>query len=218
MTTKKLNPSIAIILMLICGLIMTFAHKIWLNLLIFSICLLYLSYQHVNWKKMGIALLIAFPFALGSWLSFATFSHNYTAAWLYSTRIYVYFALGALVTLMYPLSQILFSLHQHFHLPNTFVYGILTASKMFANINAQIKKIRISANMRQKSLYWWNPMLYLKIIVSCLNWSNDLSTSLIAQGFSDNYPRTSLYADSISQTEWLICISIILLVGLLAII
>ena len=63
---KKFNPTIAVLMMLAVGLILTFATKIWLNIFVFSVCLLYLTYERVNWKKLGIALLIAFPFALGS--------------------------------------------------------------------------------------------------------------------------------------------------------
>ncbi len=213
---KKFNPTIAVLMMLAVGLILTFATKIWLNIFVFIVCLLYLTYERVNWKKLGIALLIAFPFALGSWLSFMAFSHNLHAAWLYGTRIYVYFVLGASVSLLYRLHDLLLSLHQHFHLSNTFVYGILTASGMLRDVQNQIKKIRISANMRGETLHWWNPMLYLKIIVSCLNWSDNLSTSLVVQGFSDNYPRTELYYDSISKSEWLILASIVLVILLLA--
>ena len=95
----RLNPTIAVLLMLVLGLILTFASKIWLNVVVFIGCLLYLSVCRVSFKKIGIALLIAFPFALGSWLSFVSFSHSFTSAWLYATRIYTYFSLGALVTL-----------------------------------------------------------------------------------------------------------------------
>ena len=65
----RLNPTIAVLLMLALGLILTFASKIWLNVVIFIGCLLYLAVCRVSFKKIGIALLIAFPFALGSWLS-----------------------------------------------------------------------------------------------------------------------------------------------------
>ena len=216
MSKSKLNPAIAVLLMLGCGLILTFSQKIWLNLVVFGCTFIYLLACHVDLKKLLIALCIAFPFALGSWLSFIAFSHEWHTAWLYGTRIYVYFILGALVTMLYSLKEILASLHQHFYLPNTFVYGILTAVNMFHKVNAQIKKIRISANMRGKTLYWWNPMLYLKIIVSCLTWSDILSQSLVAQGFSDNYPRTILYHDQISYFQWGSLSIILLSVGICA--
>lgn len=206
---NQLNPTIAVLIMLLSGLILTFSQKIWLNVVVFIFCLIYLSYCRIDWKKLCIALLVAFPFALGSWLSFFTFGHKLHAAWLYGTRIYVYFALGAIVTLLFNLEQILKSLHQHFRLPNTFVYGLLTASEMLNDVTTQIKKIRISSNMRQKTLYWWNPMLYLKIIVSCLNWSETLSNSLVAQGFSDNYSRTESYHDNIALSQWLLLIMIV---------
>lgn len=216
MHNQKLNPSISVLLVLSVGLILTFSQKISLNIATFIICLLYLAFQKINWKAMLIALIIAFPFALGSWLSFAKFSHNLHAAWLYASRIYAYFGLGALVTLQYRLNEVLFSLHQHFKLSNTFVYGILTASEMLHDVKNQIKKIRISANMRGEALYWWNPMLYLKIIVSCLNWSENLSVSLVAQGFSDNDPRTELYHDTISKKQWGLLLIMILIVSIIA--
>ncbi|WP_057906032.1 energy-coupling factor transporter transmembrane component T family protein [Ligilactobacillus araffinosus] len=215
-TNPRLNPTIAVLLMLILGLILTFTAKIWLNIIVFVGCLLYLLACRVSFKKMGIALLIAFPFALGSWLSFISFSHSYTRAWLYATRIYTYFSLGALVTLCYSLKTVLLSLHQHFRLSNTFVYGILTAVGMIQNVKAQIKKIRIAANMHNQTLNWWNPMLYLKIIVSCLNWSDNLAVAMTLQGFSNDYPRTETYHDSISIFQWGLLILLALVCGGLA--
>ena len=209
-TTKlRINPTIAVLLMLILGLILTFASKIWLNIVVFTGCLLYLSACKVSFKKIGIALLIAFPFALGSWLSFVSFSHSYTSAWLYATRIYTYFSLGALVTLCYSLKTVLLSLHQHFHLSNTFVYGILAAVGMVQNVKTQIKKIRIAANMHNQTLNW----LYLKIIVSCLNWSDNLAVTMTLQGFSNDYPRTETYHDSISIFQWGLLILLVLICG-----
>lgn len=215
-TDHRLNPTIAVLLMLILGLILTFATKIWLNIIVFISCSLYLLVCRVSFKKIGIALLIAFPFALGSWLSFISFSCSFTSAWLYATRIYAYFSLGALVTLCYPLKTILFSLHQHFHLSNTFVYGILASVGMVQNVKAQIKKIRIAANMHNQTLNWWNPMLYLKIIISCLNWSDNLATAMTLQGFSNDYPRTEIYHDSISIFQWGLLILLVLICGGLA--
>ena len=54
----RLNPTIAVLLMLVLGLILTFASKIWLNIVVFIGCLLYLSVCRVSFKKIGIALLI----------------------------------------------------------------------------------------------------------------------------------------------------------------
>ena len=45
---KKFNPTIAVLMMLAVGLILTFATKIWLNILVFIVCLLYLTYERVN--------------------------------------------------------------------------------------------------------------------------------------------------------------------------
>lgn len=215
-TSPHLNPTIAVLIMLFLGLILTFSKKIWLNLVIFVCCILYLISCKVPLKKIGIALLIAFPFALGSWLSFISFSHSIHSAWLYATRIYVYFGLGAIVTLCYSLKKVLFSLHQHFHLSNTFVYGILAAVGMVQNVKTQIKKIRIAANMHNQSLNWWNPMLYLKIIVSCLNWSDNLADAMTIQGFSNDFPRTEKKVELIPRFQWILLAFLTVLCGGLA--
>ena len=215
-TNLRLNPTIAVLLMLALGLILTFASRTWLNIVVFVGCFLYLLVCRVPLKKLAIALLIAFPFALGSWLSFVSFSHSFASAWLYATRIYTYFSLGALVTLCYSLKTVLLSLHQHFRLSNTFVYGILAAVGMVQNVKVQIKKIRIAANIHNQTLNWWNPMLYLKIIVSCLNWSDNLAVAMTLQGFSNNYPRTETYHDSIPASQYGLLILLVLICGGLA--
>lgn len=198
----QLNPTIAILIMFSLGFILTFASKIWLNILIILVCLSYIFYCHVTLKKISLALLIAFPFSFGSWLSFVVYSHSYFDGWLYATRIYAYFGLGGIVTLCFSLKEILLSLQQHFKVPNTFVYGILSSIGLVQNVKLQIRKIQTAAKMHNQNLNWWNPMLYLKIIVSCLRWSEELATSMKIEGFSEDYPRTTVYHDSISIKQW----------------
>src|SRR5699024_6882926 len=182
---------IAVLLMLVLGLILTFASKIWLNVVVFIGCLLYLSVCRVSFKKIGIALLIAFPFALGSWLSFVSFSYSFTSVWLYSILFYLYFSC-------------------------TFVYGILDPVRMVKNVKSKINNILIVANMHNQTLNWCNPMLYLKIIVSYLNWSDNLAVAMTLQGFSNDYPRTETYHDSISIFQWGLLILLVLICGGLA--
>lgn len=201
---SQLNPTIAILIMFSIGLILTFVSKIWLNVLVLLICLFYLFYCHVAFKRMGLALLVAFPFALGSWLSFVVYSHSYYDGWLYATRIYAYFGLGGIVTFCFSLKEILLSLHQHFKIPNEFVYGILSSISLIQNVKAQISKVQTAAGMHNQNLNWWNPMLYLKIIISCLRWSEELAISMKTEGFSECYPRTEIYHDSISLKQWVL--------------
>ena len=53
---NQLNPTIAVLIMLLSGLILTFSQKIWLNVVVFIFCLIYLGYCRIDWKKLCIAL------------------------------------------------------------------------------------------------------------------------------------------------------------------
>ena len=201
---NNISPSIILITVMCLGVIITFSHKIELNLVIIICCSLYLMLMNVSIKKIFLTLLTIFPFSLGSWLSFKIFSHSLFYAWLYFFRIYAYWGLGAILTLVYPLKDILLSIHKHFKIPNSFVYGILVSVELLQDVKSQVKKIKLSASMYNESLSWWNPRLYFKFLLSCLRWADIFSNSLILQGFSTSLPRTEYKnEDNISMTQWI---------------
>ena len=74
MTKFRLNPTIQVILMLGLGILLAFAHVLWLNIILCALCLLYLASQRVSYKKLGLILLVSLPLALGTWWSFIAFS------------------------------------------------------------------------------------------------------------------------------------------------
>lgn len=210
-TGRGLNPATLTLLMLGIGLPLTFARSVWLNAAVSVIGLLYLVAMRVSWRKIGLVLLFALPLAFGSWISFWFFgtTDRWHLAWMYSSRVYAYLLLGMILTMTVATQRWLISLHLHFHLPNAFVFGLLGALNMANRVRREFRRIQYSALVRGENLRLWNPLLYLRIILVSLNWSNDLAEAMTSQGFTENAPRTELISDPLPAWQWVLAIGLI---------
>ncbi|AUJ30497.1 energy-coupling factor transporter transmembrane component T [Liquorilactobacillus hordei] len=213
MSSKRINPTILVIIMLGVGLQITFAHSVSTNIGVVIITLMYLCYCKTSGKLLFLASLYAFPLALGSWWSFIAFGTGdvWHTAWIYASRVYAYLYLGAIVTLTTPIKNILLSLSLHLKLSTTFVYGLLASFNLLGRIKRQYKIIRYSAMMRGTTYHFWNPSLYLRIIIVALNWSQDLAEAMTSQGFSEGALRTLTYKDDLPKWQWVLAIFLILI-------
>ncbi|MFT8425423.1 MAG: energy-coupling factor transporter transmembrane component T [Liquorilactobacillus sp.] len=213
MNRKRINPAVLVIIMLGIGLQITFAHSIFTNIGVIIITCLYLSYCKTSSKLLILTSLYAFPLALGSWWSFIAFGTGdvWHIAWIYASRVYAYLYLGAIVTLTVPIKDILLSLALHLNLSSTFVYGLLASFNLLGRIKSQYKTIRYSAMMRGTTYHFWNPNLYLRIIIVALNWSQDLAEAMTSQGFTEGAQRTLTYKDNLPKWQWGLAALLILL-------
>ncbi|MFT8668560.1 MAG: energy-coupling factor transporter transmembrane component T [Liquorilactobacillus hordei] len=213
MSSKRINPTILVIIMLGIGLQITFAHSVSTNIGVVIITLMYLCYCKTSGKLLFLASLYVFPLALGSWWSFIAFGTGdvWHTAWIYASRVYAYLYLGAIVTLTIPIKNILLSLSLHLKLSTTFVYGLLASFNLLGRIKRQYKIIRYSAMMRGTTYHFWNPSLYLRIIIVALNWSQDLAEAMTSQGFSEGALRTLTYKDDLPKWQWVLAIFLILI-------
>lgn len=203
-TPRGLNAATLTLIMIGIGFPLTFAQSVWLNTIVAGLGLLYLIALRVSWRKVSLILLIALPLAFGSWISFWFFGtvDRWYLAWMYGSRVYAYLLLGMIVTMTVSTQRWLVSLHLHFHLPNAFVFGLLGALNMADRVRHEFRRIQYSALMRGENLRLWNPLLYLRIVLVSLNWSNDLAEAMTSQGFTENAPRTELIADPMPAWQW----------------
>ncbi|MDR3242192.1 MAG: energy-coupling factor transporter transmembrane protein EcfT [Lactobacillaceae bacterium] len=195
----RFNPTALVIIILLFSLEISFIRSVGANLFLILLGLIYLLINRVKLKTLGLMLLVSFPFALGTWLSFLLFStnDNFHLAWIYTTRLYAYLLLGAAITLTIHVKELLSSLHQHLKLSNTFTYGLLAAFNLLPRVQQQVKTIHYAALIRGVEYHLWSPQLYFKSIVSALNWSTDLAEAMTSHGFSEEFPRTESVKDEL---------------------
>lgn len=214
----RLDPTIQVILMLGLGILLAFAHVLWLNITLCILCFLYLASQRVAFKKLWLILLISLPLALGTWWSFIAFSqaNALTNAALYTSRLYCYLLLGCCLLLTTSLEEILFSLVLHLKLSQTFVYGFLAASNMVSSLQKQLRLMRYVALNKQQPYHFYTPALYLKLIVTSLQRSDALAQAMRVQGFFEGYPRTFSFQAHLPKWQWGLAVMLIVLYGFLA--
>lgn len=194
----KLEPTLLIILVLLCSIEISFVRSIDGNIFLILVGLCYLFLNRVHLRKIIWLLIISTPLAFGTWSSFWLFGtgNHFMNASIYTTRLYAYLILGAVITLTESPRALLMNLHVRFNLSNTFVYGILAALNLLEQVKHQIKIIQYAAQLRGIKYHLWSPQLYLKTILSANYWANDLTNAMHSHGFSEGYPRTEVEKQS----------------------
>lgn len=212
MNRQRLNPTTLTFIIISIGLATSFTRSVILNVAVIGGSLAYLLWQRVAVPKTLLVLLIALPLALGSWLSFAFFGagDRWHAAWVYGTRVYAYLTLAMTLTMTTSARDLLFSLHRHWKLPNTFVYGLLAALNMFSRLKGAFRQIRYSAMLRGQVYRLWQPRFYLRLIIVALNWSGDLAMAMTSQGFTEGAERTELLADQLPVWQGILAAGLLL--------
>lgn len=196
-----MNPTVLLVIVLICGVELSFTRVIAANVLVILVGLVIMLFRRANWRSYLRLFLLPLLPALGVWFSLAYFSvgHDIHFAWVLATRIYAYSFLGAIFTFSTTISETLASLEQNAHIPTTFVYGMLAALNFVPKIRSEVQKIKVSAQMRGITLHFWSPQLLFKGILAALNWSENLAEAMTSHGFAENQPRTHY---SVIQIPW----------------
>lgn len=212
-----LNPTTLVLLIISIGLCTSFIRSVTLNVVVIICSLIYLVLLRASLKKTVLILLVAFPLALGSWLSFYFFGtgDRWHVAWIYGSRVYAYLTLALTLTLTTSAKTILLSLHQHLKLSNTFVYGVLASLNMFSRLKSAFQQVRYSAMLRGQAYHLWQPRFYLRLIIIALNWSGDLAMAMTSQGFTEGEERTELIAEP--WPKWQLILVVLLLAAYLTV-
>ncbi|MBN7274850.1 energy-coupling factor transporter transmembrane protein EcfT [Ligilactobacillus pobuzihii] len=203
-----MNPTVLLIVVLLCGIEVSFTKVISANVLLILVGLVIMLFRQANWRSYVRLFLLPLLPALGVWFSMTYFSvgHDIHFAWVLATRIYAYSFLGAIFTFSTTISQTLASLEQNAHIPTTFVYGMLAALNFVPKIRSEVQTIKVSAQMRGITLHFWSPQLLFKSILAALKWSENLAEAMTSHGFAENKPRTHYSVIKISWWNYLVAI------------
>lgn len=214
---SELCPTTLTLIIVSIGLATSFIRSVILNVAVIILSLLYLGWARASLKKTIVILLVAFPLALGSWLSFYFFGtgNRWHVAWIYGSRVYAYLTLALTLTLTTSTKVWLVSLHQHLKLSNTFVYGVLASLNMFSRLKSAFQQVRYSAMLRGQAYHLWQPRFYLRLIIIALNWSGDLAMAMTSQGFTEGEERTELVAEP--WPKWQLILVVLLLAAYLTV-
>ncbi len=206
-----MNPTVLLVMALICGVELSFARVITLNVIVVLAGIVIMLWRKANWHSYLRLLLIPLLPALGVWLSLAYFSvgHDIHYAWVLGTRIYAYSFLGAIFTFSTTTTETLASLEQNAHVSTTFVYGMLAAFNFVPKIRSEVQTIKISAQMRGLSLHFWSPQLMFKAIMAALKWSENLAEAMTSHGFAENQPRTHYSVIRIPWWNYLVSVIVL---------
>ncbi|MGY3766105.1 energy-coupling factor transporter transmembrane component T [Vagococcus vulneris] len=184
---KSTNSLTISLLILILTLEISFSQSIMLNICIIASALVYLL---INKKWRGIILMIVLPIipAIGSFWSIYLHGNNLEQAFLLFSRTFAFAAMGMTFAFGVDLEELLLYLEQKKISPN-FIYGILVVIHAMPEITQEVKSIQESSKMRGKSLHFWSPMLYLKVIVVALSWRDSYTEAMFSRGFDENGNR-----------------------------
>ncbi|WP_295745611.1 energy-coupling factor transporter transmembrane component T [uncultured Limosilactobacillus sp.] len=209
--SRGLNPTTLVLLIISIGLCTSFIRSVTMNVAVIICSLAYLVLQRASFRKTALILLIALPLAMGSWLSFYFFGtgDRWHVAWIYGSRVFAYLTLALTLTLTASAKMILFSLHEHLRLSNTFVYGVLAALNMFHRLRSAFQQVRYSAMLRGRAYHFWQPRFYLRLIIIALNWSGDLAMAMTSQGFTEGADRTELTRESLPWWQLLLVVMLL---------
>ncbi len=189
---NKINPSIVIITVFSITILISIVHNLYLNIYSILLGFLFTLFNKVSIKKILLIFIFILPMSIGTGLSFYFYSsfNLFRNTLFFSTRLYSYVYLGSMITLVYSIEEILYSLMSSFKLSPTIAFGILAPFNLISFFKYKFKLIQYTNSMRNINSHLWNPKLYLKIIIISLKTSQNLSESMNSNGFTENYKRT----------------------------
>lgn len=199
-----MNPGFKTLLVFIICLEISFKASLTSNLLVISVCLIYLLIHQIRLTHLLILLTSTFLPAISVFLTLTYFSNksDFYYAWVLSSRIYVYLLSFTALTQTCTGVDLARSLEQNFHLPAKFAYGVLAALNLFPQMQQTIKKIHYSAMMRHTYLSFWSPNLYFKAILVAFKSATNLATAMQSHGFSENTKRSRIVIIKISFQDY----------------
>lgn len=211
-----MNPSLKFLLILIISFELSVVNNLAINLIIIGAALLYLIIHKISFKDLLLLLFapLVAAFTIFSTLYWFTPKPDHAAAWIFSTRIYVYVLTIACLSKTTTSSQLAKSFEQNLHLPSKFAYGILAALNLLPQIKSAVQQIRTSAMMRGIYLSFWSPVLYFKAILVALSSADNLAQGMASHGFDENSQRSAIVKIPLTRHDWILFCGALLIFNL----
>lgn len=178
----------------VCLLLLTielsFTTSVYVNLFVVLISGIYLIGKK---KWFGLFGLLLFPLipALGTYWSVYLHGNNLEYGVILMSRTFAFAAIGMVFAFGIDLEELLLVLEQK-KLPTSFVYGILVVLHAVPMIKKEISTLREASLFRGKTLQFYSPLLYLKVIFVAMNWRDAYTEAMFSRGFDEHATRTHL--------------------------
>lgn len=209
---EQINPLMKMLAILLTAVLLTFNHKIMLNLLMFAGGMLLILIASGSDKKRLVRLLLpmlivttALFFAgymnssQSSNMNYAIGTRNidslvqngpvYTGLQL-SSRVLAYIGIGLLFAITTPPEDFIMSLMHQAHLKPKFAYGILAAFHLMPQIGEELEAAKLAYRVQGISTGVLSGKPFFSALVNCIRWSENLAMAMESKGFDGDGNRT----------------------------
>ncbi|SKB80271.1 Energy-coupling factor transporter transmembrane protein EcfT [Lachnospiraceae bacterium] len=232
MKLEKWNPSVKMVTILICVLILSFQYNTVLNTTVFAVMLLSLFFfSEVNPGKVAALLVPAGFAALGlfvmglyyakgssipvkamadvdmmPYMVRAALSTNLHTALQLATRLLAYAGMGIVFALTTDGEYFVRSLMHQCHLPPKFAYGILAAFYLMPFMARELKNVQLSFRVRNMCGNALHPNVLFTMLVNSVRWSESEAMAMESKGFCGAAKRTYCEIPEIHPADVIIAV------------
>ncbi len=225
MKLEKLNPSVKMITVLVCVILLSVQYLVSLNVTVFLISLFLLTFfSNARMKQVLTILIPAFIAAFGLFVTGlyyargssidvteleslsavpyavrAAMSTNLYTAMQLSTRLLAYAGLGILFALSTDGEFFISSLMHQCHLPPRFAYGILAAIHLMPTMTREFSNVKLAFRTRGMRVHWYSLKPIFTMLVNSIRWSESVAMAMESKGFCGDAERTYY---SVPKIHW----------------
>ncbi len=230
---EKMNPTVKMIMVLVCAVILGFNRSVAVNLTVTGICLFCILFLTKRSRRNFPRVLLPILFLVlvmfmtgyrngagaGSDAGYYMFTAGKTASnnpvyigLKMSSRVLAYASLGMFFTFTTDNLDFIQSLMQQGHMKPKFAYGILAAFHLIPQIGQELSDARLAFRVRgiRQSPISLKP--FFAAMVNCMRWSETLAMAMESKGFDGDGQRTSVRIMKVRRADVILCISFILFV------
>ena len=216
MKLEKINPSVKMITIFICVILIALQYLVILNLVVFGAALAgLLFFSSAKPKHIAGLLLPAFLAAFGlfmmglyyargssitpadmenvgamPYMVRAAMSRNLYTALQLSTRLLAFAGMGIMFALSTDREQFVFSLMHQCHMSPKFAYGILAAVNLMPQMLHEYKNVRTAFEVRNMKAGPLSTKVLFTMMVNSIRWSEAVAMAMESKGFCSEAPRT----------------------------
>jgi len=216
---NKLNPGYKFLTLLIVSLILSFTFSAFLNMLVFSLCLLLTIYTPTaNKKRAFIFLAFISIAAAGMFMSGFLFPSNGSSGEILGQTVYVastdtaiklsarmlaFGGIGILFALTTNSLEFIMSLMQQFRLPAKFAYGLLAAYHFFPVIISEYEIVRASLLVRGVKAVPISRKRLIPMLVHAFERSESIAMAMESRGFDGDAMRGTAFPVPLGKVDFL---------------
>ena len=216
MKLEKINPSVKMITIFICVILIALQYLVTLNLVVFGASLIgLLLFSDAKLKHTAVLLLPAFLAAFGlfmmglyyargssitptdlenvgamPYMVRAAMSRNLYTALQLSTRLLAFAGMGIMFALSTDREQFVFSLMHQCHMSPKFAYGILAAVNLMPQMLHEYRNVRTAFEVRNMKAGPFSMKVWFTMMVNSIRWSEAVAMAMESKGFCSEAPRT----------------------------